>query len=259
MAVQWALTAVFVCTGMYMLVRTGSPAHWIHRVSRAGHVLMCLAMAAMPWLPAGPGQSAAMVVAFTAAGIWYLVLARIRPTAAAGSPSVDSARHAFPGVWHHAAMMFGMVWMTALMAYLPAGHVHAGGTQAGATTEGVRLTGPHDGHHGGGDVLKLPTGGSSPATAMQHGQQPSWATAITLAFTGAFLAAAGWFLGDAARTWHRSRRLTTTADAPRDADDGSGTEDRVHDRTGDGPGAAVWDGLAHGLMAAGMAASFLSM
>lgn len=265
MSMQWLLTAVFACTGMYGLIRTGAPGSWADRVSRAGHVLMCADMAVMPWIPMGRTASAFLVALFGGAGAWYLARSR-RVAAPSGVPLAGPGhrpgrRHQQLGLWCHAGMMFGMVWMTALMSFLSAGEMPtmAGGTVhlsgGGAHLGGVHgVAGTDRSVTGGTTPTATPASGAaatggpsrttaSPATSGQTHRMshPTWSRGISLAFGVSFAAMTAWFL--------------TTARRPRGAGENRRTGGAGENRRTGG----VADSISNGLMAAGMAASLLLM
>jgi hypothetical protein len=225
---SWLLTVVFVGTGAYGVVRLATPGPWAARVSQGTHVLMCAAMAAMPWAWAANVPAPLVISVFAVAGVWHLAMALYRPTALAGP-----GRPGLPGrvlLLAHAGMMFAMVWMAALMSYVTGGTSSGGVSMAGMSDMEM----PGMAHDGSMPSMTMPMDhtGTTQHT-MQHGGQPFWAHSLTAAFTTVFLAAACWFLLMAT---HRSR----TAEG--------------HQRR-----AGLGEGVAGGLMAAGMAASLVLM
>jgi hypothetical protein len=105
---RWCFTVLFVLPGLFFLVRgvqRGAPAA---RVSDGLHVLMCAGMIAMVW-PGGMGVPVAgHVIVFGAGTLWFAVLAFVGHED--GRWPCDWGAHA-----HHAIMMAGMVWMSAIM------------------------------------------------------------------------------------------------------------------------------------------------
>ncbi|HET9656462.1 MAG TPA: DUF5134 domain-containing protein [Kineosporiaceae bacterium] len=235
----WLLTAVFVATGAYSVLRAAGHGPWRVRLSHGSHVLMCSAMAVMPW--AWPSGTAGVLLlgVFAVAGLWHLGLAftTARP-ADASAPGPNPGRGLLLA---HAGMMFAMVWMAALMSAMT-GTAPSGGTGsagAGMTTDQTGAAGmsghtmpgdPMPGHTMSGDPM-----GSADAAAMpmNHLDQPVWAHGVTVAVTALLLAVTCLLVTVAARTWHRepgrSRRL------------------------------GVGDGVVAGVMASGMAASLVLM
>ena len=220
---SWVLTSVFVATGGYSLLRTAIRGTWATRVSHGTHVLMCAAMAAMPWAWAADLPPVPVIVVFTVAGLWHLVVGTVRPDDLAGASRPGHGR-ILDVV--HAGMMFAMVWMTVLMAYIggadPAGSATAGMSDTpgmempGQTTDGPAMS-----------TMSMPTAHSG------HTGQPLWAHALTVVLGAGFLAAGGWFVAV------RARRLRAEDARPHSLE--------------------VGDSVAGGVMAVAMAASLASL
>jgi hypothetical protein len=168
---SWLLTVVFVATGGYSLVRTATRGTWATRVSHGTHVLMCAAMAVMPWAWATHLPPVPLIVVFAVTGGWHLAVGVLRPADLAGG---QQRRHGRILGLAHAGMMFAMVWMTVLMAYV-SGADPAGTTMAGMP--GMAMPGGHG--------MSMPGG---------HGGQPWWAHGLTAFLAAGFLATACWFV-----------------------------------------------------------------
>jgi Domain of unknown function (DUF5134) len=225
---SWVLTSVFVATGGYSLLRTATGGTWATRVSHGTHVLMCAAMAAMPWAWAADVPPVPVIVVFTVAGLWHLVVGTVRPDDAGGTSRPGHGR--IPDVVH-AGMMFAMVWMTVLMAYL--GGADPAGSAGMADTPGMQM--PGQGMDG--QAMTMPSE-SMPTMSMPTGHSghmgyPFWARALTVVLGAGFLAAGGWFVAV------RARRLRAEDARPHPLELG--------------------DSVAGGVMAVAMAASLASL
>ncbi len=159
----WLTTVWFAVLGTAALVASLRSRTWLGRLSYGIHVLMCLAMAVMPW-PALDVPAIGSILVFSAAALWYLGLALFRPSGSAGLGAGHHGSALLLG--YHAVMMAAMVWMAALGSTMPAGVAHgmAGMDPAHTLSQAV------------------PVG------------VPGWTAAPTLALAGIFAAASLWFV-----------------------------------------------------------------
>ena len=173
----WVFTVCFGATGVVSLVALVRSRTWTDRGSYFAHVLMSVSMAVMPWAWSMAIPALLQIVVFTAAALWYVGLAVLRPQTHAG-PEGPGHHHRTGYRVYHGAMMAAMVWMSVLMTLMM-----GGGT-----------SGDHMHDMGGMD-----RGGAGTAVMTGLWAQPVWAVIVTVAFVAMFVAAAVWFLVDLVR------------------------------------------------------------
>jgi hypothetical protein len=170
-ALTWLVTVWFGVLGAVAVVATVRSAGWIARVSSGAHVLMCLAMAAMPWPWAMRAPAVIPVLLFSAAVLWFAGLAVFRP---------DATHHAgVPVLAYHAAMMAAMVWMALLMSAPPDLPDGTGGPAATAESAGM---------------AGMDMSGAAHTLAIQTTTLPDWAWLPSAGFVAVFVVAAIWYL-----------------------------------------------------------------
>ncbi|MFT4123641.1 MAG: DUF5134 domain-containing protein [Microbacteriaceae bacterium] len=195
----WAFTLWFALLGAATLlalarVRGGGPRGWGLRgwglrLSYLAHLVMCVAMATMPWSWSAAVPAIATITVFSLFTLGYLGLAVVAPTEAAPGEEHHGSRLL---AVYHAAMMSAMVWMSVLMTML----ADAAGGMSGMSGTGMSGTGmsgtsmsdtgmSHTGMHGTG----------------MHGTDASgiwqlapWALVVTGAYVALFAVAAVVFL-----------------------------------------------------------------
>ncbi|MET0190183.1 MAG: DUF5134 domain-containing protein [Pseudonocardia sediminis] len=159
-----ALSAVFVLTGAYALVRWSAamtgPLPPSRRMAELAHLLMSVAMLVMTWTWAGTTGVTVQIVLFTVFAGYFVVdaVARYR-----------TGSHGCAGGSAHALMAAAMVWMLAAMPLI-------------MPTPVVAEAGGHGAHsgHGGGD------GAAMDMTA--HTGPVAWAVVLTIGACAALLA-----------------------------------------------------------------------
>lgn len=170
-----ALSAVFVLTGAYALVRWSAamtgPLPPGRRMAELAHLLMSVAMLVMTWTWAGTAGVTAQIVLFTVFAGYFLVDAVHR---------YRTGSHGCAGGSAHALTAAAMVWMLAAMPLIMP--VPVSGSASGH--------GAHSGHAGGvgaGMETAVPTG---PA---------GWAVVLTIGASAALLATSAFWAARALR------------------------------------------------------------
>lgn len=163
------VTVLFAVAGAYCAIRVVVGWSWIDRLSNGVHLVMSLVMLAMPWPWASVFPTAAQIVFFTAAGLWYVYLGLFDAHADAGP---GEGHHSGPALlWYHAGMMAAMVWMAVAMTPFA----------AQAVMPGMSMS-----HR------EMTMSAGSGITGMTGGQP--WAIAISWIFGILFCLATLWFL-----------------------------------------------------------------
>lgn len=169
-----ALSAVFVLTGAYALVRWSAamtgPLPPARRMAELAHLVMSVAMLVMTWTWAGTAGVTAQIVLFTVFACYFVVDAVHR---------YRTGSHGCAGGSAHALMAATMVWMLAAMPLIMP--VPVSGSASGH--------GSHSGHGdaGAGMHAAVPTG---PA---------GWAVVLTIGVSAALLATSAFWAARAVR------------------------------------------------------------
>ncbi len=162
----WALTAAFVLTGGYALLRCSAtvagPLPADRRTAELAHLVMSVTMVVMTWSWFGTAGLAVQVVLFAIFAGYFAVRA-VRGR--------RGSVHGCPGGWAHALMAAAMVWMLVSMPLVMAMPVSASDASGG-----------HAGH-----------GGESTGDAMASSGQAGWAVVLTLAFGVVLLVVCGYW------------------------------------------------------------------
>ena len=176
----WVLTAAFLLTGGYALLRCSAtvagPLPPERRTAELAHLVMSVSMLVMTWTWFSTTGLVLQVVLFTVFAAYFATRA-VR--------GWRGAVHACAGGTAHALMAAAMVWMLVSMPLVMAMPVSASGGGGG-----------HAGH----------AGGASSGDAMAAGGQAGWAVAVTLALCVGLLVACGY--------WALRALRRETADAP---------------------------------------------
>lgn len=180
-ALAWAFTAWFAVLGLVSLAGIVRSAGWVDRGSYGAHVLMCLAMATMPWSWSTRVPAGVTITVFTLAAAWYAWLALFRPHADAG-PGGGGHHSSTLLLAYHTVMMAAMVWMSVVMTAMMAA---PGGMAAMSAM-------PAPGTSTGAAAMPDPAPVPMAATASVWHLAP-WQVAVTVAFVAVFAAATAWF------------------------------------------------------------------
>jgi hypothetical protein len=227
----WLLTAAFVLTGGYALLRCAAtvagPLPPERRTAELAHVVMSVSMVVMIWSWFSTTGLVLQVVLFTLFAAYFAVRA-VR--------GWRGRVHACAGGAAHALMAAAMVWMLVsmpLVMAMPVSGSDGGGAHAG-----------HAGHGGG-------SAGGAMATAGQAG----WAVAVTLAVSVALLVACGYW------AMRALRRDPVTAPVRTPVLVGGGTEAAPAPEPRPVPSALGErsDAACHAAMSLGMVVMFVGM
>lgn len=165
----WMLTAAFVLTGGYALLRCSAtvagPLPPERRTAELAHLVMSVSMVVMIWTWFSTTGLVLQVVLFTLFAAYFATRA-VR--------GWRGAAHACAGGTAHALMTAAMVWMLVAMPLIMPMPVAAADGEGG-----------HAGHAG--------HGGAPAGDAMTAGGQAGWAVTVTLAVSVALLVACGYW------------------------------------------------------------------
>lgn len=164
----WVLTAAFVLTGGYALLRCSATVAGRlppdRRTAELAHLVMSVSMVVMTWTWFGTAGLVVQVVLFALFAAYFTVRA-VR--------GWRGTAHACAGGTAHALMAAAMVWMLVSMPLVMAMPVSAAAGEGG-----------HAGHAGHG---------GSAGDAVAAGGQAGWAVMVTLAVSVALLVTCGYW------------------------------------------------------------------
>jgi hypothetical protein len=191
---EWLVTGWFAILGAVSLLAAVRQSEWPARVSLATHVLMCAAMAAMPWPTIVSIPAIAWILVFSACALWYLGLTNFGFSRFAA----PNAGHAPPPITavHHATMMAAMVWVAVLRASQESARADA---MPGMDMSGMDMSG-----------MEMAGSGTQSTTGLPYGSVGSgWVLAPTLGLAAVCGIASIWFVVELVR-------LAPPTDTPRE-------------------------------------------